>query len=328
MNDQILSDDEKNALLEGVERGDVEVHSSSGPRYATVEPFSIAPHNCIVSNSFPRLQKLNRNLAGSFGKSVSVLLNEKADVLAGPVDIGSWADFSARSASPAVLFEFSASPLSGSAVVFVASGLVRHIVETFFGGLRVKAGRPNSGDLTPGELSVTALFCEQLLGSIVSAWRGLAELKPARVGVHRNTDTVEVLESSAEIVSCRFDVRIGGEDFHFDLVWPTGMLAPLLPVLEGQKKNRNAAEDARWEQVLRSRVPDARVALTSCIGSARLTLRKVADLAAGDIIDLEQPRRGTVFAGPVPVLEGRFGVHEGRYAIEAGRWLGNGSAPA
>ena len=81
MNDPIISDDEKNALLEGVESGDVEVQSSTGPRYAQVTKFSIPPRNCIISNSFPRLQKLNRNLAGAFGKSVSALLNEKVDVL-------------------------------------------------------------------------------------------------------------------------------------------------------------------------------------------------------------------------------------------------------
>lgn len=321
MNDRIISDDEKNALLEGVESGDVEVHSSSGPRYATVEPFDIAPRNHIVSNSFPRLQKLNRGLADGFGKSASVFLSEKVDVLAGAVDVTTWGEFTARSESASVLFEFSASPLAGSAVVVIEADMVRQVVETFYGGVKTRSGRRNSGDFTPGEMNVTALFCEEFLRALASGWRGLVQLKPQRVGVHKSTDIVEVLEHGAGILSCRFDAQFGEDRFHFCLVWPSEMLASLLPVLEGQKQKRDAAEDARWEQVIRSRLPEAKVGLFSCIGSAKLPLRRVVDLAPGEIIDLDEPRRGTVFAAHVPVLEGRFGVHDGRYAIEAGRWL-------
>ncbi|HNP34423.1 MAG TPA: FliM/FliN family flagellar motor switch protein [Woeseiaceae bacterium] len=323
MNDQLISDDEKNALLEGVERGDIEVQSRGGSRYAQVDTFVIASRNCIVSNSFPRLQKLNRNLAGTFGKSVSALLNEKVDVLPGNLDVCTWGEFLGRSRSTAVLFEFSASPMSGSGVVFVEAELVRHLVETFYGGSKIPSAPQNAAGFTQGERNVTALYCEELLRAVVASWQGLADLEARRVGVHQSTDIIEVLETGAEIVACQFETQLGESSFPFYLVWPAAMLEPFIPVLEGQKQTRDPAEDARWEQVLRSRVPEAKVALTSCTGSAHLSLRKVAQLAVGDIIDLEMPRKGTVFAGHVPVLEGHFGVHDGRYAIEAGQWLTN-----
>ena len=326
MNDPIISDDEKNALLEGVESGDVEVQSSTGPRYAQVTKFSIAPRNCIISKSFPRLQKLNRNLAGAFGKSVSALLNDKVDILPGALDVDTWDKFTGRSHSPAILFEFSASPMAGTAVVYVEAELVRYLVETFYGGSIAQPLRRNADGFTQGERNVTALFCEEFLRAVAVSWQGLAELTAQRVGVHQSIDIVEVLEGSAEIVSCKFDVQLDDVALPFYLVWSVAMLAPFIPVLEGQKQTRDAAEDARWEQVLRARLPEANVSLTSCTGRAQLSLRKVANLAAGDIIDLEQPRRGTVFAGSVPVLSGRFGVHDGRYAVEASEWLTQGSS--
>ena len=57
-------------LLDGVESGEVEVQSTAGPKYAHVEAFEITPRNTIVTNSFPSLVKLNRNLAGFVGKAV------------------------------------------------------------------------------------------------------------------------------------------------------------------------------------------------------------------------------------------------------------------
>ena len=327
MSDQIISDEEKSALLDGVESGDVEVHSSTGPRYATVAEFSIPPHNCIVSNSFPRLQKLNRNFAGGFGKAATVLLNRKVDVLPGPITVDTWGEFSARGDAPSVLYAFSANPLTGNAVVIVQAALVGHIVETFFGGPALRRGERRGGEFTPGELKVVSLFCDELANAVATTWKGVAELSPKRTGLHQSTDVVDVLDGAAEIVACEFVAQFGDEHFEFHVAWPIAMLAPLLPVLEGQKKNRDAAQDARWKQVLRASLPDATVGLTTCIGNARLNLRSIADLAAGDVIDFVNPRRGRVFAGSVPVLEGRFGVHDGRYAIEAGRWLTNDAEP-
>ncbi len=67
MTDQVLSDEEKDALLEGVEKGEVEVQSATGPTYATVQPYVVSPRNHIVTNSFPRLQSMNRKLGAWFG---------------------------------------------------------------------------------------------------------------------------------------------------------------------------------------------------------------------------------------------------------------------
>ena len=57
-----------------------------------------------------------------------------------------------------------------------------------------------------------------------------------------------------------------------------------------------------------------------------MTLGAVAELAPGDVIEIDNPRKTTVFVKNVPVLEGLFGVHEGRYAVEATEWLGPQSA--
>ena len=61
--------------------------------------------------------------------------------------------------------------------------------------------------------------------------------------------------------------------------------------------------------------------ISSGVGKARMTLREVAELLPGDIINISNPSKGTVFAKQVPILEGRFGVHDGRYAMETTRWL-------
>lgn len=321
MNDQVLTDDEKDALLEGVESGEVEIQSSDGPKYANVEVYEVPARNRLKTNSFPRLQSINGKLAGAVANSASMLLNEKVEVEAGALSASSWGEFCETSVEPALLFEFSARPLENTAVIRVQADCVRHLVETFYGGSKDNPPRHDAEGFTPGEANVVALLCREILKDIVATWQSLIALDAAQAGLHASTDIVEVIENGSSVLASEFTLHLGGDRHDFHIVWPTSMLAPVLPVLEGAKRERDSEQDGRWEQVLRSRVPEALVGISSCIGSARMTLREVAALEPGDIIDLQNPRKGTVFAKDVAVLEGRFGVHDGCYAIEATRWL-------
>lgn len=321
MTEQVLTDDEKDALVDGVENGEVEVQTGDGTWYASVREFEVTPRNRIVTDSFPRLQNMNRKLAAYIGKSASILLNEKVEAEPGSLATSTWAEFSEQSTAAALIFEFSAIPLDGSAVIHLQSGAVRHIVETFYGGSKENPPRHEIDGFTPGEMNVISLFCNEILKGIDDTWHSLIALESDKVGVHQSTDIVEVVENGAQVIHSEFTLHLGDDQHRFHIVWPQSMLASLLPVLEGAKRERDAQEDARWEQVIRARIPEALVDVNSCIGNARMSLRDVAAWQAGDVIDLENPRMGTVFAKHIPVLEGRFGVHDGCYAIEATHWL-------
>lgn len=321
MNDQVLTDEEKDALVEGVENGDVEVQTGNGPRYASVADFDISPRNRIVTNSYPRLQTLNRKLAGFVTKKASMLLNDKVEVSPGPVVTCTWGEFTETATESALIIECAATPLEGTAAIHVQSAAVRQIVETFYGGSKENPPRHPIEGFTRGEMNVIALFSAEVLKGIADTWQSLIAIDTKVDGVHQSTDVVELIESGANVISSEFSLHIGEVEHRFYVVWPVATLSSLLPVLEGAKRERDAAEDARWEQVIRARVPEAPVGVSSRIGHARMSLRDVAALQAGDIIDIENPRIGTVFAKDVAVLEGRFGIHDGCYAIEATRWL-------
>ena len=319
--DPVLTDEEKGALLDGVETGEVEVLSDDGPGYASVTDFEVTPRNRIATNSFPRLQSINRKLAGFVAKTASQLLNEKVELAPGPLQTLTWGEFGEQAAETALIFEFIPRPLEGSAVVFMQKSVVGHIVERFYGGSKENPPRHEAESFTPGEMNVVSLFCEDLLKGITETWQGLMALEPEKEGVHQSTDIVEVIDNSSSVISNEFDIHFEDDQFYFHVVFPVSTLATLLPVLEGQKRDRDPVEDARWERVIRAKLPDANIGITSCVGQAQMSLRDIAALDVGDVIDIDNPRAGTVYADDVPVLEGRFGIHDGCNAIEATRWL-------
>ncbi len=321
MSDPVLTDDERDALLDGMSSGEVEVHSNKGPTYASVLPFEIGPRSRINTNSYPRLQSLNRQFASRMSKQAELLLNADATVTFLTVETITYSDFSERDPALSLIVEFLPKPLDGSALINLDSATVENLVETFYGGLGNDSARHEPEFFTPGEISVAALFAEAALTVINEVWQPLAKVAAELAGTHLSTGVIDAIDGSDAVIVCEFELDVADKKRAFHALWPVRTVASLLPVFEGQKRDRDAAEDARWERSLRSRVTDSVVRISSDVGHTQKTLGEIADLAPGDVISISNPQRGTVSASNVPILTGRFGVHDGRHAIETSRWL-------
>lgn len=321
MSDPVLTDDERDALLDGMSSGEVEVHSNKGPTYASVLPFEIGPRSRINTNSYPRLQSLNRQFASRMSKQAELLLNADATVTFLTVETITYSDFSERDPALSLIVEFLPKPLDGSALINLDSATVENLVETFYGGLGNDSARHEPEFFTPGEISVAALFTEAALTVINEVWQPLAKVAAELAGTHLSTGVIDAIDGSDAVIVCEFELDVADKKRAFHALWPVRTVASLLPVFEGQKRDRDAAEDARWERSLRSRVTDSVVRISSDVGHTQKTLGEIADLAPGDVISISNPQKGTVSASNVPILTGRFGVHDGRHAIETSRWL-------
>ncbi len=329
MTDPVLTDDEKGALLEGISNGEVEVHSNKGPTYAEVTPFDIGPRSRISTNSYPRLQSLNRQFAVRMSKQVELLLNADATVTFVSIENCTYSHACEQSEGLSLVVEFSPKPLEGSALISLNATTVGNLVETFYGGQGNDPARQEAEFFTPGEVSVAALFGEAALEVIGDVWAPLAKLTPEVVGTHLSSGMIDGVDGGDAVISCEFQLEFGNRQQVFHVLWPVNTVASLLPVFEGQKRERDAAEDSRWERSLRSRVIDSVVKISSDVGKTCMTLGAVADLAPGDVINIDNPELSTVSARSVPILAGRFGIHEGHYAIETVKWLESASeAPA
>ena len=329
-NDPVLTDDEKDALLDGMSSGEIEVHSSNGTSYASVTDFEVGPRFRIVTNSYPRLQNLNRQFAAKIGKHIEVLLNTECDVTFDHIDTCTYSEFGERHQKLALLIEFAPKPLQGSGLISLDAALVETLVETFYGGAGNDPSQQDVDFFTPGEVNVATLFCRAAIGVIGEVWQPIAEFKHEIVASHLSSGVMDCVDGGDRVIAAEFSLKVGDKEQTFHIIWPQNTIASLVPVFDGQKRERDVAEDARWEKSIRARVVDSIVSISSSVGKTPMTLGAIADLKPGDVISISNPQKSTLYARHVPILEGRFGVHDGRHAIEATQWLEPeaGSTPA
>jgi len=321
MTEPVLTNDEKDALLTGMSSGEVEVHSNSGLAYAEVTAFEIGPRSRIVTNSYPRLQSLNRQFASRLGKQIELLLNAESSVVFLGIDTSAYSEACEVENGVSLILEFVPKPLDGSALLNLNNAAVETLVETFYGGLGNESERPNAEFFTPGEISVSTLFGEAALSVIAEVWKPLADLTPKLIGSHLSSGVVDCVDPGDTVISSAFELKIGDKAEKFYLIWPHVTVASLLPVFDGQKRERDPAQDIYWRQALRARVVEAVIKISSAVGRTQMTLGEIASLGPGDVLNISNPQKSTIFASKVPILEGQFGVHDGRYAIETTNWL-------
>ena len=321
MTDPVLTEDEKNALLDGVQSGEIEVHSSLGPTLASVTPFEIGPRSRIVKDSFPRLQLLNQQVADRLKKRTEQLLQCEISVVPRGISLRSYGEFCEQLAGPSAVTIFKAAPLSGQALIVMEPGMVRHLVDTFFGGTGSESDSENTGNFTPGELSVSRLFANVILSTIKEVWASLYTISPDQVESEATIDVVDIVAESDAVLGTEFEVSTAAKDGVFRVLWPEEMIEPLLPAFDGQKIDRDIAEDNRWRASISRRVADSVVNLTANVGHSQMKLGSLVSLTPGDVLNIEDPQQAMLMAKHVPLMRGRFGVHRGQNAVEAIDWL-------
>jgi len=320
-NDKILTDEEKDALVEGVESGEIEVQSSNGPTYASVTPFRIPAKAHIIKNGYPRLKLLNQQAAERIAREVEQLLQNDVSVSASELIVNSYGRVCDGLPELVAAIVFEATPLQGNGLITLESSMVRLLVDTFFGGDGADSDIYPDSSFTTGELSVSNLFASIVLNAIRDSWAPLQEIAVERITTEVSIDLVDIATESDPVICTEFEISLSDRQCLFHVLFPTEMLQPLLPVFDGQKGDRDPVDDARWAKAIEHRVVESRVNLTSNVFLPEMTLGQLVELAPGDVIDIEPPQKATLMAKNVQLIDGRLGVHRGQNAVEAIEWV-------
>ena len=321
MNDQVLSEDEVGALLEGVESGEVEVHSAAGPHLASVLPFELPSRSRLASKRYPRLEQLNDRFAERLADRAEQVLQCELGVSCRETVSMSLESLPERNLQPVVAIQFSASPLPGDGAVLLEAELVDQLVERYFGG-EAGGSSARGGRFTPGEIRVSETFCRLMLGTLKDIWQPLQAIEPVPVRTELGLALLDIAADSVMVIKSSFDVSFADQDSAVHLIMPHPMLESHLQYLKGVDKKVDPAKDRAWSETIRAVLTDIGVNLTATVGSVDMTLRELVRLEPGDVITIDDPKSATIHAQGVPLMRARFGVHAGNNAVEARRWLG------
>ncbi len=321
MGEKVLSQDEMDALMDGVSSGKVEVQTGSGVQEADVHDYEIPARNQIRRGSLPRLDHLNRQLARRLERSLMRQLRVETRVTVRAMETLRFETVCDGFASPPLLSLIALKPLEGPALMFIDPPLINACVDRYFGGMSGKECRGEREGYTPGEIRISEIVVARFLELMKELWRPLIELEPEHTQTESDLTQMQIAAPNDPVVRCEFSVEPGDTVGRIQLILPMETLAPIFDSLDGAERGVGDAGDDAWAEYLRRHLLDSVVELTSDIGETELTLARVAELSPGDIIPINSPRNVILSVGGTPLLNGDFGVSRGRNAVRARLWL-------
>ncbi len=317
----LLSQDEIDALLHGVDSGDVETSTDEALDPDEARNYDFASQDRIVRGRLPTLEMINERFARYFRTSLFNMLRHSADISISGIQMLKFSEFVHSLFVPTSLNIIKVSPLRGKSLFVLDPKLVFSIVDSFFGGSGRFHTKIEGRDFTPTELRVVQILLDIAFKDFTMAWQPVLDIQFEFVNSEVNPQFANIVSPSEVVVVTTFniDLESGGGDFYVCL--PYSMLEPIRELLDAGVQSDRGERDERWETAMREEILGVDIELSSLMTETVVTLRTLAGLEVGDVIPIDVGDQVEVCAEGLPVFHGRVGTHNKNYAIKIDRWI-------
>jgi len=317
----LLSQDEIDALLHGVDSGDVDTDDGDVGDGSGVKPYDLTTQDRIVRGRLPTLEMINERFARQFRTSLFNMLRRSADISVSGVHMLKFSEFVHSLFVPTSLNMIRIHPLRGKGLCVIDPKLVFNVVDNFFGGSGRFHTKVEGREFPPTELRVVQLLLKKAFADLEGAWRPVLNVNFEYLSSEVNPQFANIVSPSEVVVVSTFhiDLEHGGGELHLAL--PYSMIEPIRELLDAGVQSDRGERDEHWEQAMREEVMEADVELHSILAEVRLSVQDLSRLKAGDLIPLDMPDTVQVLAADIPVFHGRLGVSDGNYAVKISEWV-------
>lgn len=313
--DDLLSQDEIDALLHGVDGGDIDTDADLGLTDGEASAYDFTSQDRIVRGRLPTLEMINERFARHFRISLFNMLRRSAEIAVGGVQMLKFSEYVHSLFVPTSLNLVKIHPLRGTALFVIDPKLVFVLVDNFFGGLGRHA-KIEGREFTPTELRVVSMLLNQAFRDLKEAWQPVMPIDFEYINSEVNPQFANIVSPTEVVVITTFHVELegGGGDFHVTM--PYSMIEPIRESLDAGVQSDRSDMDERWAQSLQEEMKSAEVEMSSVLMETQLTLGEIVDLKPGDVIPVELPKEVIVRVEDIPVFRGQYGSHKGNAAVK------------
>ncbi len=323
MSTDILSQDEIDALLTGVDSGDVETDTADELVPGEARGYDFTSQDRIVRGRLPTLDMINERFARNFRISLFNFLRRSPTITAEGVQMNKFGEYIHSLFMPSNLNLVKIKPLRGTALFVLNPTLVYSIVDNFFGGSGKFHTKIEGRDFTGTEMQVIKSVMEKMFVDLKKAWAPIKELDFEHIGSEVNPHFANIVSPSEVVVVSTFHVELdnGGGDIHITL--PYSMIEPIREQLHAGVQSDTAERDERWGRSLTESLKLAPLVLKSRLTTLDMTLRDLKSMKAGDVFPFDFPETVSATIEDVPVFRASYGMSRGNRALKVTEIINN-----
>jgi flagellar motor switch protein FliM len=315
---QILSQDEVDALLQGIAEGDVDTKAQASPGSAAPSSaFDFASQDRIVRGSLPTLEMIHDRFSRAFRSTISTATRRSIDVNTLSHEMIKFGEFMRTIPLPASLHIFKLEPLKGLAICVFEGRLVFSLIDHFFGGRGRGHVKLEGRDFTPIENRIIRMVMDMVLEDYYNAWQPVHPIQIEYVSSEVNPQFVNVVPSSDLVVAVNMEIELEESTGKLRFCIPYSTIEPIKEKLKAGFQNETLEIDHVWMDRMKVQLAKTQVNLKVDLGSTQILGRDVLNLKEGDIISLHKDQSSplTIFVEDVPKFLGSLGTFRGNNAL-------------
>jgi flagellar motor switch protein FliM len=320
MNQQILSQDEVDALLQGITGESQKLEQEEVPQGA-IRDYDLASQERIVRGRMPTMEIINERFARNVRIGLFNFIRKSPEVSIGGIKVQKYSAFLREIVVPTNFNIVSVRPLRGSGLIVCDPNLVFAVIDALFGGAGKFHTRIEGRDFSPTEQRVILRLVEVIISEYRKAWHGIYPLELDYQRSEMQPQFANIATPSEIVVSTSFTLEIGDTSGSVHFCIPYSTLEPIRDVLYSTVQGDSSEPDRRWVNLLKTQIQSAEVELVAELGQAPATVEQMLSFKPGDFIELDLEQVIQAKVDGVPVFDCHYGTSNGKYAIKIDRLL-------
>ncbi len=320
MNQQILSQDEVDALLQGITGESQKLDVDEAPTTG-VRDYDLASQERIVRGRMPTMEVINERFARNIRIGLFNLVRKSPEVAIGGIKVQKFSAFLREIVVPTNFNVMAVKPLRGNGLIVCDPGLVFAVIDSLFGGNGKYHTRIEGRDFSPTEQRVIQRLVETICAEYKKAWHGVYPVELEYQRSEMQPQFASIATPSEVVVSTHFALELGDTAGNIHFCIPYSTLEPIRDVLYSTIQGDSAEPDRRWVNLLKNQIQLADVELVAELAQAHATVEQLLAFKPGDFVELDLNPLIDVKIDGVPVCEAHYGTSNNRFAIRVDRML-------
>lgn len=312
----LLSQDEIDALLSGVDSGEVDTEIEEPVAATDAQAYDFTSQDRIVQGRMPALDIVDERFARNLRTSLFNMVRRTATVAAEGLQLSKFGEYAHTLVLPSNLNLVHMKPLKGTGLVVCNPKLVFSIVDCFFGGEGRSPAKIEGREFTMTEMRIVRKFVDVVFQDLQEAWELVMPVEFEYIDSEVNPQFANIVTPSEVVLVSSYHIDLEGGSGQLQIVLPYSMVEPIRELLATGGQNDATEKDERWSHILCEEVKTAEVTLDATLTRAKVSLRDVLTFAPGDVFPIELPQTVVARVDDVPVFRGTYGASRGNVALK------------
>lgn len=313
--EQIITQDEMDALLSGVSEGEVEAETGTPKPMGDVLSYDFVHPQHQLDTSLPVLHVINEKMAKSLGNALSLVVHKpiRADVVA--LDMLKYQEYAESLEQGTSLNRIKLHPLPGNAMLNLGSGITLAMIDVFFGGNGKMQEGPMTRDYSITEQRLIGRLLDAAFECMESAWAEVYDIKPEFIRSESSLRATSSSNPADVMITSRFRLSLGEGEGELHIAIPYSMIEAIKPLLTSSIE-RKPVYDPEWSNLFAERIMDAEIDINGILDRSEISLGELLSMNDGDLIPIGQNRTAEFYAEHLQLFDAMIGVSNGKVSAK------------